>query len=344
MTRQETQILKGVAILLMIFLHLFDVHHINLCECWIYIENGGGKSPLALILTRAANPVPFFLILGGYGLYKVNIKGDRNRWSRLLKLYIHWWLILCIFVFIGHFKKPDVYPGSVLDFIQNATGYRYSYNAEIWFLLPYAVLSALAPYIFKIMNRFKAVYVVLATLFIHLCTSFCISRYGESYLYSHPAVYNLLLPFHLLFNFCLGALAAKCLWFEKAKSRFPASSKTSFLALVVLVALVTINCLFKYNFFYAFLFITCVSLITVPEAVRKLLTKLGDNSMNMWMIHSWFCYYLFQSFIYSFKYPLVIFIVLTVISYGCSLIINLIARPIESRFMTRRQIDEKPML
>lgn len=66
--------------------------------------------------------------------------------------------------------------------------------------------------------------------------------------------------------------------------------------------------------------------------------------MNIWMIHSWFCYYLFHDFIYSFSYPLVIFAMLTVISYICSLVVNKIALPIERLFMQKREALEKPIL
>ena len=66
MSKQETQELKGVAILLMLFLHLFNhEHEVALCSNSIFI-NG---IPLVHLMTRMANPVPFFVILSGYGLY-----------------------------------------------------------------------------------------------------------------------------------------------------------------------------------------------------------------------------------------------------------------------------------
>lgn len=64
----------------------------------------------------------------------------------------------------------------------------------------------------------------------------------------------------------------------------------------------------------------------------------------MWMIHSWFCYYLFHDFIYSFSYPILIFMALIVISYHSSLIVNQIALPIERLFMTRIEAKGKPIL
>ena len=49
----------------------------------------------------------------------------------------------------------------------------------------------------------------------------------------------------------------------------------------------------------------------------------------MWMIHCWLCYYLFHDFIYGFKYPVIIFTVLVIISVVCSIIVNVICAPIK---------------
>ena len=85
-TKEETTILKGVAIVFMLYLHLFNqMPNVSLCEYFITI----GDIPFVHLLTRACNPVSFFLILGGYGMYMVYRKGDKNRYIRILKLYIH---------------------------------------------------------------------------------------------------------------------------------------------------------------------------------------------------------------------------------------------------------------
>lgn len=110
------------------------------------------------------------------------------------------------------------------------------------------------------------------------------------------------------------------------------------------IVLVVISCTFKYNFFYAFGVIICLSVAPIPVFVKRILCKLGDHSMNMWMIHSWFCYYLFHKFIYSFEYPLLIFAVLVLISYMSSIVINKITIPIERIFLTRKEIRTKPIL
>ena len=216
MTKQQSQMMKGVAILLMIFLHLFNQEaNVALCHNLLSIDG----TPLVLILSRATNPVAFFLILGGYGLYKVYEKGDRHRWTRLAKLVIHYWIILLIFVTIGYFVRPTAYPGSLTKILSNLTGYHTTYNGEMWFLLPYVILSACSKPLFGFLKRFKASVVIAATLIIHLCTSFCISRYGVSFLYLNYWLYDPLLVFHMLFNFCLGAMLARSNFFEKLKAQ-----------------------------------------------------------------------------------------------------------------------------
>ncbi len=333
--------MKGVAILLMIFLHLFNQSdNVEICRNILYIDG----VPLVLILSRAANPVAFFLILGGYGLYKVFLRGDKHRYSRILKLYIHYWTILLVFVGIGSFMYPTLYPGLFVKIVSNLTGYHTTYNGEMWFLLPYVVLSALAPWLFRLMMRFRAITVVLVTLLIHLVTSFCISRYGGAFLFSNLWAYTPLLVFHLLFNFSLGAMAARSCFFERVMRVSRKYWYVSILSWGGVIVLVWISCVFKYNFFYAFGIITCLIIAPMPKSVSTVLCKLGDQSMNMWMIHSWFCYYLFHKFIYSFSYPLLIFVVTVIISYISSLIINKLTVPIERLLIPKVEIREKPIL
>lgn len=327
---------------MMIFLHLFNsLQNIELCHPTIFVHD----IPLVFILSKACNPVPFFLLLGGYGLYIVWQKGDKNRWGRIIKLYIHWCIILILFVTLGSFLKPQKYPGSFIQVVENIIGYNTSYNDTVWFLLPYIILSILAPIIFKYFFKLKAFYIISITLFIHVGTSFCISRYGSSYLFFHHFEYNLLLPFHLLFNFCLGALCAKYYFFEKLKAEIHKfTHKTSLIGWGGVIIIFSISCIFKYNYFYAFIFISFFSLIRLLNPVKTILIKLGDNSMNMWLIHAWYCYYLFKTFIYSFSNPFLIFIVLILISYGTSIAINYISLPIERLVLSKFQIHQKPIL
>lgn len=323
MTRQESQIMKGVAILLMLFLHLFNQqYNVALCTTYLCI----GDTPLLKYLVRAANPVSFFLILGGYGMYCVWQKGDKHRWLRIWKLMLHYWIVLLVFVGIGHFMFPDRYPGGWLKVLGNVTAFDTSYNGEMWFLFPYVCLTLLSPWLFKICERFRVRYVLMVTFVISLGTSFIISRYGDQYLYCNMWLYNPFLIVHLSFTFLLGAIAAKCEVFEHQYFKPVLKGDLEGLRYwIALLTLVAFRCYFDTSAFhtlYAFAFIYLFLHASRWGWLDKVLEQLGNKSMDMWMIHSWFCYYLFHDWIYGFRYPLLIFVVLVLVSYLCSLIIE----------------------
>ncbi|EFL46733.1 hypothetical protein HMPREF9296_2583 [Prevotella disiens FB035-09AN] len=123
--------LKGVAILMMIFLHLFAKPDIvNNCHPLLFI---GGK-PLVTLLTHSCLPVGFFLLLSGYGLHYLYVSGRDigpiSQVKRLLKLYIAYWFILLIFVSIGSYVNPEIYPGNLQKIIGNVVSWENSYTSN----------------------------------------------------------------------------------------------------------------------------------------------------------------------------------------------------------------------
>ncbi|MGM9851670.1 MAG: acyltransferase family protein [Muribaculaceae bacterium] len=216
MTKEQSLILKGVAILLMLYCHLFNqTTNVELCNNMIFC----GEMPLALILSRATNPVSFFLILSGYGLYTVMRKrGGYNVVKKMRNLYIHYWITLLIFIPLGAWIiGSHRYPGSLSDIISNVTAWHTTWNGEIWFLFPYILLALTSSLIFKIIDRVKPLCYIGVTLFISLAMGFCISRYGATYLYHHQLPYMPVLYFSLLFAFSLGAMMAKYDIVDKCK-------------------------------------------------------------------------------------------------------------------------------
>ena len=328
MTRIESQELKGVAILLMLFLHLFN-HEQEAIHCSNYFYING--TPLVHFMTRMANPVPFFVVLSGYGFYASYKKGDKNRWSRLLKLLSHYWLVLIIFVTIGHFIHPSIYPGGWTKMLENLTGFYTTYNGEHWFLFPYLLLAITSPWLFKLCDKMNVTLVLVGAYILYLGTCFLISRYGELYLYTNMWVYHPILYGSLLFNFILGAIACKQGWL-KNKMSFQIT-KWSWL---LLVGLCVLRCCFTTGAFhnlYVFAFIMIWLQTTRAQWVNHLLAHLGKHSMNIWFIHSFFCYYLFHDWIYGFKYPLLIYLVLIIVSYLSSLVIDLLYSFISRLFL-----------
>ena len=327
--KEQTLVIKGIAILLMLFYHLFNqMQNVDLCETYIYI----GQLPLLHILTRATNPVPFFLILGGYGMYTVYKIGDKHRFTRVLKLYIHYLVISAFFLLVACIFIGRATP-SVTDIFSNITGFYTTWNGEVWFLFPYAILSLTSAWLFRLTDKYRTRYVLLSLFFINLCTSFAISRYGEAFFYHNYYAYNPLLYFHLMFPFYLGAMWARHGLpnvFLKEHSLPPLSYTILLLVLIIARFCFSTG---AWHPLYVFAFIYLFLNIKMPPLITDILKHIGCHSMNIWMIHSWICYYLWHDWIYSLKYPAVIYFTLLFLSYIVSVIVNAICKPIEKRII-----------
>lgn len=132
LTKKQTDITKGIAILFMLLLHLFCTKEWRgLFKPIIMI----GNTPLVYYLALFGDMcVAMYCFCSGYGLmmgYKSNEKTYiKKNILRLLKLYINFWIILIIFVLIlGTILGKGVeYPGSFKTFFLNFTAIDPAYN------------------------------------------------------------------------------------------------------------------------------------------------------------------------------------------------------------------------
>lgn len=123
-------------------------------------------------------------------------------------------------------------------------------------------------------------------------------------------------------------LLSKCWNYSDFKKRLSFKFNKNYILIFVLIILFVGIILVRYKYqsifypFYTVLFIMFFSLLHRFSWVDKILMELGKRSTSIWLIHTYFCYYLFQNFIYSFKYPIIIFIVLMTISWMCAIVID----------------------
>ncbi|WP_368123507.1 acyltransferase family protein [Bacteroides sp. RTP21281st1_F3_RTP21281_210402] len=139
----------------MLYLHLFNqIGNVELCVTHLSV----GNTPLVYLFTRCTNPVAFFLLLSGYGLYASYKLGKRDSMRRIGKLYVHYWLTLLIFVPLGWWiRGSEVYPGSWKQILENVSGWYTGYNGEIWFLFPYMLLVLTSVQLFRWMDKVKLI-------------------------------------------------------------------------------------------------------------------------------------------------------------------------------------------
>lgn len=331
LTKNETLQFKGVAILIMIFLHLFILEsNVALCEVNLYFH---GK-PLVFQLAKFAGIcVGLYLFLSGYGLYLSNKSGNASSpWKRILKLYLNFWIVLGVFISLASILYPERYPGDVGEIIKNFTGWHTTYNGEWWFLFPYILLVLSFNILFRWISLHSLKFLLLLTGGGYIL-SYLIIWLNREFLYSHQLVYMPILYLSCLPSFALGAVFAKYDWFAILKNKIEIKTiGQNILWITVLVLLLLLRALCPIsavNIICMLLFVCWFAVVRKSEWIIWLLEKLGKQSTNMWLVHTFFCYYLFHDWIYGFKYPIVILMVTVLLSYLSGIIIDMIYQPVQ---------------
>lgn len=337
MTRTDSLQLKGIAILMMLFLHLFNTPE-RVASCITLLHFPGGL-PLVYAMSRvAAWCVYVYIFLSGYGLAASAEKrgfGFSRAALRLVPLYIHYWVVLLPFVALGCLLKPQVYPGGVWDFCLNMVGWSCSYNHEWWFLRPYVVLSLVSPLLFRALYARRGCAVTLGMavlLYLHSDVSYRL--YAPWF--DHCALLSLANEVaQLLLVFLCGALSH----IHHIPSRFRAfmharlglrSRRLAGLALLLLCVLRMSMGWVLPNPVFACLFVLLWCVIA-PRRPSAFLLAMGRQSTSLWLCHTFFAYYLFSPFVYSFRYPFLIYPMLVLLSWCASVPLTRISSAISSR-------------
>lgn len=335
MSKHTTTLIKGLAILMMLWLHLFNDTHVGAASPLWFI----GGVPVVSLIARACNPVDLFIVLSGYGFRYTFYHGDvsvRLQFRRLLKLYICYWLTLIIFVGIGSFVNPANYPGSFSKVLLNVTSLDHTYNYETWFLLPYAIVSIFARRIFQLQNKIGNLWSLAIWIVLYLASCFVISR---NLVPQVPVVGDVLSTMVVCVKFVFPFVIGSCLYDIAVRNNgLKLRWLNTWKALSLLLLLLLSHTLFHSqapNPLYAGGVTILMNNISFPSTVDKALSVLGKYSMPMWLTHTYFSIYLFSSLIYGFRYPLLIYVVLVGVSLITAVAIMPLSRAI-NKFVERR--------
>ena len=318
LTLKETHILKGCAILILLYNHLF---------------------PNVLLWNIS---ISMFLFLSGYGLSisyrKISDKPIVNTLKfqarRYVKFYANYWVIFLIFVPLGLFVfdrslsipyESNYYFNWIVKDILGLNGLK-SYNITWWFNQAIVVLYLLFPFLYfairKISFLFPVIWYIIWILHLNI------------------------IPEQVTFwslHFCFGIFIA--LNIEKINLCFNRLNNFFLMGLLAIV-LVLLGFLRQYvtipkaDYYYnsciygAFIAVAIVFIITLfirlmnryinskHKVISKIFVIIGKHSRNIYLIHTFIYLYFFKDFIYSFKYQILSFLVLLAITLTISIIIE----------------------
>lgn len=334
LTLSQTNNTKGIAILMMVCLHLFNRPYENLFQPLLFI----GEVPLSYYISLFCDCcVVIYCFCSGYGLY-ANYEKSRTDYAqknvkRILKLLINYWIVLLMFaVLLGWLLKKEGFPGDFSTFLLNFLGLSNSYNGAWWFLLSYVLLVLFSPLLFRIQNRVPWWMVVILVWLGYSVAYVMRAKVSASYNASlmEWVVIKMALFGMCLMPFILGSLFRKHRIFTLLWGVFPKGRVNDIAGLLGILALIVLHGVFPSMYFAVFTGIAFIILfngMSWPPLVTRSLAYFSGHSTNIWLVHLFLTFYYFQTEMYIPQNPTLIFIWVIGWCILCSYIINMVYRP-----------------
>jgi hypothetical protein len=335
-TRQKTDQLKSIAILMMLCLHLFNRDSKGLFQPLIYI----GSQPLSYYISLFSDAcVPIFAFVSGYGLYysfqnNKKIFFEKNV-NRAKKLYLRYWIVLLLFVVIlGWLLGKDGYPGNLLKFILNFIGLKGSYNGAWWFFTIYIFFVFTSKFWFILLNKINPYIYFVGFLIIYVLAFY--ARMYEPHFFTNGVLNwfytQSVLYFCTLFQFMSGAFTLKFQWHKKVSELFRKTKYGNIVSSIGIILLIVLHALVPNLIvapFSALGFIFLFLQIKLKKTVGKSLDFFTQHSTNLWLIHMFLYMIYFEDIVYAPQYPILIFGWLVLLCLFASYIVNFMYNKVE---------------
>lgn len=347
--KDDTKAIKGIVIVLMLFHHLagfpagVPVGFPGFASRWGVFITGGFLQSFAL---SAGICVALYFFLGGYGLFMRQRSSEFSVTGTILDLYKAYWRVFFVFVpiailffarsgdeinvlctrYVFH-RKYDI----ITVVLSNLTGWSNSLNSEWWFLKSYICLIPVG-YLFSVaIKRHQNAWV---DFFLVLGIDMLLRGIFPSITDWFPRLGE-----HVFFNsfinvedtasaFFAGIVFAKydilCVMKQRIRDILPGKLSKIF-ALAALYWCRTFVIFYEADIVYCALMIPLMSvLLDECRILKECFGYLGKHSTNMWLIHSFYCYYFLEvtKIVYCTTNVWVDLLILIILSLGSSIALN----------------------
>ena len=211
--------------------------------------------------------------------------------NKLKNFYFTYWTYFLIFVPIGliFFKDTTLwnsnevrYSEDLLTLFEGISGWSSKYNSEWWFVRMFVLLLFFISPLYINLGKQKPFLLSFISISLFLISKILKVDY-----------FGVLSVFFWQIMFAVGILCAKSKFFTSNFIRYFKSSK---IILLILSILFFIIARFRFGAQIDFLFIPIFIYLAIRtiEMLRlsKILAYIGEYSFPLWLVHSFFCYYL----------------------------------------------------
>lgn len=324
--KEESVIIGGIAVMLMMAMHLFSHPEWYSPEVtWSSLLGPIGNGLTKLISRSGGICVQIFALISGYALYK-NTKAFSSwhlRLKRIYKFIFVYWLVYFFILIVAYFNN-DTLPGTK-EFILNILSINSSSNAVKvtfgWYVTFYIEFVLLTPAIIYLISRNPKLLDILIFCSVIILSFLCIRNPFEGVL--NTLIYRL----HPLMYVFLGAFSAKYYIFEKIHNKIYKNIPGFFFLLFFLLMFCIRYELTDFNKFggrnWQFFILLCdgfIGLILVSfqlEIINRASNKkiynyisfVGNFGLYIWLVHSIFFTgkNFLQKEIFFIKEPILIF-------------------------------------
>lgn len=347
-TREDTRAMKGIAVIMLLVGHLWpftDRHPAG----FEWTAPFGLYDPrwIEIIGWAAHITLYVFLFLGGYGLYH-QIKRGTKLHEVLLGLYRNFWKVFVIMIpiaFIFFSNQPSDFLSdtslcsryasfSLRDLAMNFLGLEFTYNSEWWFITAYAAAIVTGYLLILALGRSRSFWVDAAAVTVLGVLIIVINSLKSSGHALSALEDNFI--FYYLFNssavpFYMGIVFAKHNGLARLRTLLERYTKP-WRALIALIGLFLIFVIRQTEavtydmdvLIVPFFVVLCMTLVDLLPAVKKALAYLGRHCNNIWLVHSFYCFYFYAAtrLVYCTTDAVLSLIILLGLSLGSSIAID----------------------
>ncbi len=324
---------KGIAMCFMIFHHLFY----NIADSNVTVYNAEFAQNIG-VLSKVC--VAIFLILSGYGLEQSN-RTEFNILNfykkRLSKIYISYWFAITLSIIIGIIFFKDKFSEIIqgngwlkiaysYTGIQFITGYQ-GFNGSWWYITLTIILYILFPLIRELIKKYNLMFLLLSSLMLFPgLFNYNILNIKWIAFWFFPFILGVFLSYNNTlediikisndkkFNY-INMILFLFLFAIISKERLRLGMSYEGYALDTVYALIVIII----NYMY----------LSKISMVNDILVYIGKYSMDMFLIHGFITTIYTAPFIYSFKIPLVIFLVTLILSLIIAILMSKIKKSLK---------------
>lgn len=348
-TKVHTKMNKGIAILFMVYYHLFVLHN-NLDVTYLSLPDLVVPNIHYYLANFGKICVCIYCFLSGIGAFysQQNAKNFLPMYKKVLthlgKFFLNYWIIAMVTI-------PFAIHTGLIDFSIKSIFYAMlgSVNeiAEWWFVKLYVFLQIISPVLIRIIQEKRIISKLLSLLFLFVMIAMI---KGYIYFYGFPSnmVLRLLFDYvdcvdywYCILIFIIGIICVKYNLYSLIPNRV--GLKNKLLLFLFLIISIAIRVIFSNNvstmtfdWIVVPIFVFTISKLLYGTKICKFLCYFGKHSTNIWLIHCLWLFYFASDLVYFPYVSIFIYLWLLILSLLSSYIINLIYVPLCNLFFSRK--------